>query len=581
MRCNQVGYLPDGPKRAVWVTDAEAPAPFRVLDRDGGTIATGATVPWAVRPEPTSGLRVHELEFSGLRAEGAGFVVEVGGARSHPFAIAPDLYAPLRDDALRFFYLQRSGVAIDDARAPGYGRPAGHAGDAAVAAWSGADARRLYPGWSCPGRFDASGGWYDAGDHGKYVTSGAMAVWQLLATIELLRRRGADPAAEAVLAEECRWQLDWLLRMQVPPGRMHAGLAFHRLHGTEWAPLPCRPHEDPTTRVLHRPSTAAALHVAAAAAHGARVFAGDVAYARRLLEAATTAYRAAQAEPELLAPDDHGAFGGGPYAHDDLGGDWAWAAAELWLASRDPAYAATAARAAEAGAIAPDGFDCDRMGRRRGPGPRAPRCAGGDTRRRRRHGDRRGRPPGRAAGRIAVGRAVRAPGRLGLGLQRADPRQPRRPRGGARAERARGAPRCRRPRDGPPAGVQRARPELRHRLRHRRHAPPAHAPLRPRPRPVVPAAAARRARRRAHVEGARGLSDRPAPARPSAAAVLPRRADVRDDERRLHPLERPARPHGRLPHAGVKEAAPGGSAPLTGPTPRRPPASARRAGATG
>jgi len=361
VRCNQVGYLPDGPKRAVWVTDAEAPAPFRVLDRDGGTIATGATVPWAVRPEPTSGLRVHELEFSGVRAEGAGFVVEVGGARSHPFAIAPDLYAPLRDDALRFFYLQRSGVAIDDARAPGYGRPAGHAGDTAVAAWSGADARRLYPGWSCPGRFDVSGGWYDAGDHGKYVTSGAMAVWQLLATIELLRRRGADPAAEAVLAEECRWQLDWLLRMQVPPGRMHAGLAFHRLHGTEWAPLPCRPHEDPTTRVLHRPSTAAGLHLAAAVAHGARVFAGDAAYARRLLEAATTAYRAAQAEPELLAPDDHGAFGGGPYAHDDLGGDWAWAAAELWLASRDPAYAATAARAAEAGAIAPDGFDCDRM----------------------------------------------------------------------------------------------------------------------------------------------------------------------------------------------------------------------------
>ena len=362
MRVNQLGYLPDGPKRAVWVTEAEAPARFRVLDRDGRAVAGGATAPWAVRPEPTSGLRVHGLDFSGVRAQGEGFVVEAGGARSHPFAIAPDLYAPLRDDALRFFYLQRSGVAIDDARAPGYGRPAGHVGDACVGAWSGPDAQRLYPGWSCPGRFDASGGWYDAGDHGKYVTSGAMPVWQLLATIELLRRRGDDAAgAEALLAEECRWQLDWLLRMQVPPGSMHAGLAFHRLHGTEWAPLPCRPHEDPTTRVLHRPSTAAGLHLAAAVAHGARVFAGDAAYARRLLEAATTAYRAAQAEPELLAPDDHGAFGGGPYAHDDLGGDWAWAAAELWLASRDPAYAATAARAAEAGAIAPDGFDCDRM----------------------------------------------------------------------------------------------------------------------------------------------------------------------------------------------------------------------------
>ena len=86
--------------------------------------------------------------------------------------------------------MQRSGIAIDDARAPGYGRPAGHPGDTSVGAWSGPDAERLYPGWSCPGTFDVSGGWYDAGDHGKYVPSGAMAVWQLLATVELIRRRG-------------------------------------------------------------------------------------------------------------------------------------------------------------------------------------------------------------------------------------------------------------------------------------------------------------------------------------------------------------------------------------------------------
>ena len=219
------------------------------------------------------------------------------GARSHPFALAGGLYRGLVRDALAFFYLQRSGIAIDEARAPGYGRPAGHPGDRSVAAWTGPDAERLYPGWSCPGRFDVSGGWYDAGDHGKYVTSGAMPVWQLLATVELIRRRGQRARwwaeTEALLLEECRWQLDWLLRMQVPPGRPHAGMAFHRVHGTEWAPLPCWPHEDPTERVLHRPSTAATLHLAAAAAHGARVFRAEPAYAGRLLDAAVTAHRAA------------------------------------------------------------------------------------------------------------------------------------------------------------------------------------------------------------------------------------------------------------------------------------------------
>lgn len=365
VRINQLGYLPTGPKRAVWVSGAREPAEFRVRDRRGDAVFRGRTRPWPVRPEPTSGLAVHVLDFSGVRAQGDGFAIEVDGARSHPFALAGDLYRGLVRDALAFFYLQRSAIPIDDTRAPGYGRPAGHPGDTSIAAWTGPDAERLYPGWSCPGRFDVSGGWYDAGDHGKYVTSGAMPVWQLLAAVELIRRRGLRSAwwarTEALLLEECRWQLDWLLRMQVPPGVAHAGMAFHRVHGTEWAPLPCWPHEDPTTRVLHRPSTAATLHLAAAAAHGARVFRADPAYARWLLDAAVTADRAAHTEPLLLAPDDQGAFGGGPYADDDVEDERAWAATELWLATGDAAYAERARRALSGDVSDAGGFDWNRM----------------------------------------------------------------------------------------------------------------------------------------------------------------------------------------------------------------------------
>ena len=73
-----------------------------------------------------------------------------------------------------------------------------------------------------------------------------------------------------------------------------AGMAFHRVHGTEWSPLPGWPHEDPTKRVLHRPSTSASLHLAATAAQGARLFrAVDRPYADRLLAAARRAYIAA------------------------------------------------------------------------------------------------------------------------------------------------------------------------------------------------------------------------------------------------------------------------------------------------
>ncbi len=83
MQVNQVGYLPGGLKRAVWIADADFPVPFHVRDASGATVANGETVPWPVRPEPTSGVAVHVLDFSDLRV-GAGFTVDVGGAREPP-----------------------------------------------------------------------------------------------------------------------------------------------------------------------------------------------------------------------------------------------------------------------------------------------------------------------------------------------------------------------------------------------------------------------------------------------------------------------------------------------------------------
>ena len=348
IRVNQLGYLVGRTMQATVVTDSPTPVEFVVRDGADRAMRTGTSQPSLVQPDPTSAQTVQLLDFTGLSGEQEGCRVEAAGLQSHRFRVSTRLYGDLARDALRFFYLMRSGTPVDDGLAPGYGRPAGHVGrppnrgDVAVPAWTGPEAERLYPGWQDDGRYDVSGGWYDAGDYGKYVTSGAISVWQLLNTLDLLARRpeSATTAARAVsIAQECRWQLDWLLSMQVPPGRPLAGLAFHRVHGTVWSPLPGWPHLDPADRVLHRPSTGAALHLAAATAHGARLLrAGDRPYADRLLLAARTAYDAARRHPQLAAPDDHARFGGGPYGDDRLDDDFYWAATELWLATGDDRY---------------------------------------------------------------------------------------------------------------------------------------------------------------------------------------------------------------------------------------------------
>jgi endoglucanase len=362
VRVNQVGYPRWAVKQATLVSDADDPVEFALVTATGEVVWRGRSRPWGERPEPTSGLPVHVLDFSDAGVEGDGLRVRVGGATSHPFRIGDDVYAGLARDALHVFYLLRSGCEITEARAPGYARPAGHPGDVAVPAWQGPDADLLYPGWRDTGTFDVSGGWYDAGDYGKYVTSGSIALWQLLHALDAHRR--PDRHRE-LLVEECRWQLDWLLRMQVPPGRQYAGMAFHRVHGTRWSPMPGLPHEDPTRRVLHRPSTVATLHLAAVAAQGARVLGpADASYAARLLAAARTAYAAARDRPLLVAPDDEGRFGGGPYGDDEPADDRYWAAVQLWLATGEPEFLADLTRSDQhtADVFDPAGFDFDRVG---------------------------------------------------------------------------------------------------------------------------------------------------------------------------------------------------------------------------
>ena len=435
LRINQVGYLPGRPMRATLVSSERTALPFTVRDQQDMVVFSGRSVPWPSRPEPSSGLSVHVLDFTAADLEGGDLQLQAAGHRSHRFTIGTDVYSRLAWDALVVFRLLRSGATLTDDVPAGYARPAGHAGhppnrgDTAVAAWTGPDAERLYPGWRCPGRFDVSGGWYDAGDYGKYVTSGAIAVWQLLSTVDLLHtRHHVDSGFDVAVRNECRWQLDWLLRMQVPDGTPLAGMAFHRVHGTEWSPIPGWAHEDPTERVLHRPSTPATLRLSAAAAHGSRYFAAtDPTYSARLLAAARTAYSAAARHPLLTAPDDHARFGGGPYHDDDPTDDHYWAAAELWLTTGEQTYLNDLLASPLHTA---DVFDSRWIRPRRGTGPtrpgparqrpaRPPRCSGQRPRRRR-------RAPG-AAGGSAVGPAVRTRRGLGLGLQRPHPQQPHRP----------------------------------------------------------------------------------------------------------------------------------------------------------
>lgn len=378
VRVNQLGYLTNGPKNATVVSESATPLAWQLQDAAHAVVAEGDATPAGV--DPTSQLTVQTIDFSDVTAAGQGYTLVVGEDRSDPFAIGDDLYEQFRYDALNYYYPVRSGIAVDvpDDR---YDRPAGHVdgpdgavnkGDQDVACLTAADdgASWSYGSWTCPEGYDLDvvGGWYDAGDHGKYVVNGGISVAQLMSAYE--RTLHVDHASDDAFADgtldvpadesgngvpdvldEARWELEFFLAMQVPAGsgmtvsdtdeRSLDGLVHHKIHDVGWTGLDLLPSADPQQRRLHRPSTAATLNLAATAAQGARLFrAYDAAFADELLEAAETAYAAAQRVPDLYAPASAGANGGGPYDDADVSDEFYWAAAELYLTTAADEYEA-------------------------------------------------------------------------------------------------------------------------------------------------------------------------------------------------------------------------------------------------
>lgn len=345
IRVNQLGYFPGRAKIATVVDTSSLPLAFR-LTQGKRQVLEGTTEVFGA--DPASGDAVHIVDFSSVKVPGRDYVLEVGTEKSPPFSIENDLYARLKYDALHYFYHNRSGIEIKMPYAEGaqWARPAGHLSDRAVP---------CAPDAGCSYQLDVSKGWYDAGDHGKYVVNGGIAVWTLMNQFERMKLKGTfapfgdgklniPEAGNKVpdLLDEARWEMEFLLGMQVPEGQPHAFMVHHKMHDTAWTGLGIAPHEAEQLmkRALRPVSTAATLNLAATAAQAARLFQPyDAAFAGRCLVAAERAYRAAQSEPKLLADPKDSRGGGGPYSDQHLADEFYWAAAELWATTKHDRYA--------------------------------------------------------------------------------------------------------------------------------------------------------------------------------------------------------------------------------------------------
>lgn len=343
IRLNQVGFYPDSPKFAFVV--AESVDTFHVLTagtRD--TVYTGTLGPWRSTGLSSDSTRVADI--SALRMPGL-YVVHVPGlGDSYSFDVRPRVHDDLARAALKGFYFQRASRALEPRYAGAWARAKGHPDTIVLIHASAATATR--PAGTV---ISSPGGWYDAGDYNKYVVNSGITVATLLSLYEdfpdYVDELDADiPESGGTMPDllhETLWNVRWMLTMQDPGD----GGVYHKLTNARFDGY-VMPADANEPRYVVQKSTSAALNLTATMAQASRVLRGFEeelpGLADSTLTAARKAWLWARRNPEVyydqarlnerFDPD----IETGTYGDRNVEDEFIWAAAELFLTTREDSF---------------------------------------------------------------------------------------------------------------------------------------------------------------------------------------------------------------------------------------------------
>ena len=394
---NQVGYYPTLKKQATVHGDAGEKKTVYILDSTGKQVFK-QDVTCSSTLDEASGMYCATVDFTELKDAGTYYFSTDGKTRdSYDFKIGTDIYDGVTKDALNYFYQNRAGVPISETYITSKGANEsksalahsefGHNPDTAYIQdkWIKAYANDGSDVQKSNGTITANDGWYDAGDHGKYVVNGGISVWTLQNMYEWTLQNSTKSAADKFadgsssilipetgnklpdILDETLVELKFFEEMIVPSSYKmsaygtsaadggapagsadtgkYAGMLFHKLHDSKWTGLAVHAWDyteskdwEGITRIVKPPSVCATLNGSACFAQAYRLFKDyDSTVANKFLEEAKSTYEAAKANPKLFAPLDQ-AIGGGAYGDNEASDDFYWAACELYISTGDDTY---------------------------------------------------------------------------------------------------------------------------------------------------------------------------------------------------------------------------------------------------
>lgn len=321
---NQCGYLPKMEKKVTFC--ATEPVEFQVLKSDGSCVMAGRA---EKKVENESADEINYIgDFTQVKEPGQYYITAKGLGESDSFAIGNEVYEDVLQKAVHFFYLQRCGCELPAVAAGMFAHKPCHTQEAVV--------------YGSSEKVEVSGGWHDAGDYGRYVGPGAMAVAQLLLAYEAnmeMMEQYVNPVYEqtegmmpAYLAE-LKYELDWMMKMQRPDGALYHKVGCYQFCGF------IMPEEEKDELVLSPVSVTATADFAAVTAMAVRFYKKyDTAYAGKLEEVSRKAYEALKNMELPGGFKNPPEISTGEYGDDCDMDERYWAAAELYKAFGDEKY---------------------------------------------------------------------------------------------------------------------------------------------------------------------------------------------------------------------------------------------------
>lgn len=252
---NQLGYKTSEEKRAVMPFSCDS---FTICDKNGKEVYKGKVTHFGY--DENSGDDTYIADFSDFCEKGE-YIIKSGDKKSVGFTIGDNVYDRALDDTMKAFYYLRCGCELKKEHAGEYIHPPCHTSIAT--AWSDNKYKK-----------DVSGGWHDAGDYGRYVTAGAVAVAHLLYSFIMFPKayEGQNlniPESGNGLPDilnECKYELLWLLKMQKEDGGV-----WHKCTTRLHAPF-IMPEEDTSELFLFDVSSMAVADFVAVCALASRVY---------------------------------------------------------------------------------------------------------------------------------------------------------------------------------------------------------------------------------------------------------------------------------------------------------------------